>query len=146
LSGLLLVVRSLPLASHRRLIVRLGLIMIPNCLFSLANHDYWNPGRVGGWVLGPEDVLFTFNVAAMGCLPAVWLYRHNLIVAERPVPRIGRLLAVGVPAQCAFLVLFSMGRSSMASMILALLMRWFHFSCSARTCGASPWPAELGFR
>ena len=122
LSGPLLVVRSLPVASHRRLILRLGLVMIPNFLFSLAHGDYWNPIRLGGWVLGPEDVLFAFNVAAMGCLPAVLLYRHRLIVAEQAVPRIGRILAVGIPAQCAFLVLRSMGRSSMASAILALLM------------------------
>ena len=122
LSGLLLVVRSFPLASHRRLLVRLGIVMIPNCLFSLANYDYWSPIRVGGWVLGPEDMLFAFNVAAMGCLPAVWLYRRQLIVAEQPVPHIGRLLAVGIPAQCAFLVLFSMGRSGMASAILVQLM------------------------
>jgi len=122
LGGLLLAVRSLPLASHRRLLVRLGLIMIPNCLFSLANYDYWNPIRTGGWALGPEDALFAFNVAAMGCLPAAWLYRHKLIVAEQPVPRIGRLLASGIPAQCIFLVLFCMGLSSMTSAILVLLM------------------------
>ena len=122
LGGLLLAVRSLPLASHRRLLVRLGLVIIPNCLFSLANHDYWDPVRVGGWILGPEDALFAFNVGAMGCLPAVWLYRHQLIVAEQPAPRVGRLLAVGIPAQCALLVLFRMGRSSMTAAILALLM------------------------
>ena len=122
LIGLLLVVRSLPLASHRRLLVRLGIVMIPNFLFSLAHHDYWNPVRVGGWALGPEDVLFAFNVGTTGCLSAVLLYRHQLTVAGQPVPHIGRLLAVGVPAQCAFLVLLSMGRSSMASAILAQLM------------------------
>jgi hypothetical protein len=122
LIGLLLVVRSLPVAAHRRLLVRVSLLMLPNFLFSLAHHDYWNPVRVGGWALGPEDVLFVFNVAAMGCLSAVLLYRHKLTVAEQPVPHIGRLLAVGVPAQCAFLVLLSLGRSSMASTILAQLM------------------------
>lgn len=122
LGGILLAVRSLPLAPHRRLLVRLGLIMIPNCLFSLANHDYWDPIRVGGWALGPEDALFAFNIAALGCLPAVWWYRHKLIFAEQPAPQIGRLLAVGVPAQCAFLVLFAMGRSSMTSAILAQLV------------------------
>jgi hypothetical protein len=126
LSGLLLVVRSLSLASHRRLIVRLGFVMLPNCLFSLANHDYWtdywNPIRVGGWVLGLEDVLFAFNAGATACLAALWLSRHQRIVAEQPVPRVGRLLAVGIPAQCTFLVLFSMGRSTMASAVLALFM------------------------
>jgi hypothetical protein len=126
LSGLLLAARSLPVASHRRLIVRLGLINIPNGVFSVAYpdywKDYWHPSRVGGWVLGPEDMLFGFNVGAMGCLAAVWLYRHQLMVAEQPVPRIGRILAVGIPTQCAFLVLFSMCRSGMASAILAQLM------------------------
>jgi hypothetical protein len=67
-------------------------------------------------------MLFGFNVGAMGCLAAVWLYRHQLMVAEQPVPRIGRILAVGIPTQCAFLVLFSMCRSGMASAILAQLM------------------------
>lgn len=131
LGGLLLAVRSLPLASQRRLLVRLGLLMIPNCLFSLANGDYWNPTRVGGWVLGPEDVLFAFNVAAMGCLPAVWLYRHRLMVAEQPMPRIGRVLGIGIPAQCAYLVLLCMGRSRRSS------WRWSRFLCFARTCGGS---------
>ncbi|HMD71234.1 MAG TPA: hypothetical protein VKF41_07815 [Bryobacteraceae bacterium] len=119
LSGILLAVRAFPLAAHRRLILRLGLLMIPNFLFSLAHPDYWNPVRVGGWVVGLEDVVFAFIVGAMGCLPAVWLSRHQLIVAERPAPRIGRLLAVGIPAQCAFLLLLSMGRSSMGSAVLA---------------------------
>jgi hypothetical protein len=91
-------------------------------VFSLAHPDYWNPIRAGGWALGPEDALFAFNVGAMGCFPAVWLSRRRLIVAEQPVPRIGRMLAVGIPAQCAFLILLSIGRSSMASAILALLM------------------------
>jgi hypothetical protein len=122
LSGILLAVRALPLAAHRRLIVRLGLLMIPNFLFSLAHPDYWNPVRVGGWVVGLEDAIFAFIVGAMGCLPAVWLSRHKLIVAERPAPRIGRLLAVGIPAQCAFLLLLFMGRSSMASAVLAQLL------------------------
>jgi len=74
--GLLLVVRSRGFASHRRLILRAGLIMIPNSLFSLAHRDYWDPVRVGGWPLGPEDALFAFNVAAMGCL-AVVLFSRN---------------------------------------------------------------------
>ena len=112
----------LPVASHRRLIVRLGLILVPNFPFSLAHFDYWNPFRVGGLVVGPEDVLFAFNVGAAACLPAVLLYRHKLIVAEQPMPRIGRVLAVGIPVLCAFLLPLAMGRSSIAAAIFALLM------------------------
>ena len=123
LSGLLLAVRSLSLASHRRLIVRLGLVMLPNGLFSLAYpncwKEYWCPMRPGGWVLGPEDILFAFNVGATACLAAVWLYRHRLIVAGQPVAHTGRILTVGIPSQCAFLVLFSTCRSGIAAMILA---------------------------
>ncbi|HMD71233.1 MAG TPA: hypothetical protein VKF41_07810 [Bryobacteraceae bacterium] len=126
LSGLLLAARWHTLPSHRRLTLRLGLIMVPNGLFSLAypDHwkDYWNPNRVGGWVVGPEDVLFAFNVGATACLAAALLYRGRLIVAERPVSRIGRTLALGIPAQCLFLVLFSMFRSGIGSMILAQLV------------------------
>ena len=122
LSGVLLMVRALPVASHRRLLVRSGLILLPNFPFSLAHYDYWNPTRVGGWVVGPEDMLFAFNVGAAGCLAAVLLYRRKLIVAEQPVPRPGRVLAIGIPVLCAFLILLSMGRSSIASAILALLM------------------------
>jgi len=100
--------------------------MVPNGLFSLAYpaywKDYWNPMRVGGWVLGLEGVLFAFNAGATACLAAVLLYRGKLIVAEQPVSRIGRILAIGIPAQCAFLVLFSMSRLGIASMILAQLM------------------------
>jgi hypothetical protein len=102
--GLLLVVRSLGLASHRRLIVRAGLIMVPNSLFSLAHRDYWDPIRVGGWPLGPEDALFAFNVGAMGCLAILLFSRNRLLVADQPVPHLGRLLAAGIPAQCAFVV------------------------------------------
>jgi len=67
-------------------------------------------------------MLFAFNVGAMGYLAAVWLYRHKLMVAERPMPRFGRLLAIGIPTQCVFLVLFSISRSGIASAILALFM------------------------
>lgn len=125
-SGLLVALRSLPLAAHRRLTVRLGLVMLPNGLFSLAHpgywKDYWNPIRAGGWVLGPEDMLFAFNVGATACLAAVWLYRHQPIAGEQPRSHIKRILAVGIPAQCAFLLLYSMCRSGIGSMILAQLM------------------------
>jgi hypothetical protein len=120
--GLLLAVRSLGFASHRRLIVRAGLIMVPNSLFSLAHWDYWNPVRVGGWPLGPEDALFAFNVGAMGCLAVLLFSRSRLIVADQPVPHLGRLLAAGIPAQCAFVVAILLGRSSMTSTILVQLL------------------------
>jgi hypothetical protein len=100
--------------------------MVPNGLFSLAHpnywKNYWHPIRLGGGVLGPEDMLFAFNVGATAGLAAVWLHRHKLIVAARPVSRIGRILAVGIPAQCAFLLLYSMSRAGIASMILTQII------------------------
>ena len=79
-------------------------------------------GPQGGWVLGLEDILFAFNVGATACLAAIWLYRHQLTAVEQPRPRIARVLAIGIPAQCAFLAMYSIFRSGIGSMILEQLM------------------------
>jgi hypothetical protein len=54
------------------MIIVSGLLSTP-CFFLLAVppwNEYWNPVRVGGWVLGVEDVLCSFDVGALAWLAA----------------------------------------------------------------------------
>src|ERR1017187_10110648 len=119
LGGLLLALRWLPSASHRRLVIRLGLVLIPSCLFSpFLFRDYWDQVRIGGWAMGVEDVICSFNVGATGSLPFVFLYRHNLIFADQRQPALKRFLMWVLLGHCAFCLLWTTSGSSIGSLIL----------------------------
>ncbi|MGA2262295.1 MAG: hypothetical protein ABSH28_12760, partial [Acidobacteriota bacterium] len=107
----------------RRLILRLGLIMMLSSTFALLfEREYWHPIRAGGWALGIEDLLFTFDSGALGCLPAIWFFRRNLVVAEQPAPKIVRLLGVAMMSLCWLTVIWLMGLSKTTSILLAHIM------------------------
>lgn len=136
----LLVVRWRPLAAHRRMMIQLGLINVPSAiLLPLVGRDYWYPYRLGGGGLGVEDALCAFNVSAMGCLPAVLLFGERLIRPEGSGPKPQRLLTCGLLGVGSFLVQWSLGRSSMTSLIVTLLIG------SAVLVSLRPglWPAAL---
>ena len=119
----LAVVRMLPHSQHRTLMVRLGLIMIPNFLFSaLTEQDYWSPRRLGGWAVGIEDVLCSFNIGVAACLPAMILFRRRLVFPDRDVAKMRRILAIVCLATGSYLVMLALGRSSMATLILTQVL------------------------
>lgn len=119
LAGLLLVVRLLPSSVHRRLVISLGLIMMPSFLFSpVLTPDYWSPVRVGGWTVGIEDALCSFNVGASAFLPAAFLFRDRLVPSRQSVPRIGHFLAAIAVGQALYFLLWFAGVSSMSALIL----------------------------
>lgn len=123
LAGLLFVVRLLPSGVHRRLVISLGFIMMPSFLFSaVLTPDYWSPLRLGGWTIGIEDALCSFNVGASAFLPAAFFYRSRLVHSGQLVPKIGRFLAAITLGQALYFLLWFAGVSSMTALILTLSM------------------------
>jgi hypothetical protein len=60
----LVLILSLP--RHRKILIFSGLFSLPFSLFSIAFvPEYWNPEKIGGWIVGIEDLLFSF---ATGCI------------------------------------------------------------------------------
>jgi hypothetical protein len=119
LSALLPALRLLPSAGHRRLVIRLGLALVPSCLFSpFLFSDYWDQVRIGGWALGVEDVLCSFNLGATGCLIVIFLFRHDLVFADQPQPALKRFLMWFLWGHGAFFLLWTTSGSSIASLIL----------------------------
>ena len=123
LAFVLLVMRWRPLAAHRGMMIQLGLINLPSALLlPLVGRDYWYPHRLGGAGLGLEDALCAFNVSAMGCLPAVLLFGSRLVRPQGSGPKRQRLLIRALLGPTSFLVQLSVGRSSMTSLIITLLI------------------------
>ena len=123
LGAVLLIAARLPLSDHRRLILRLGLLMTVNFPFAVFSEaDYWAPARMGGWKLGIEDALCAFDIGALAPLPAVLVWRSRLLLAERPVPRIGRLISLAAATHGCFGLLLLLGWPSMTSLIVMQLV------------------------
>ena len=54
---------------HRRFMILSGIFSLPFALFSIAFvPEYWNPVKIGGLIVGIEDILFSY---ATGCI--VWV-------------------------------------------------------------------------
>ncbi len=118
-AALLVGTSRLSRAEHRRIAIRLGLMMLPNFLYSaLVEQDYWNPRRLGGWILGVEDLLCSFDVGAAAFLPAVLVFGSRLDVPAGGVPNRGRIGLVVAVSTFLWLSQLWMGHSSMGTLIV----------------------------
>ena len=56
-----------------------GLLCIPSALIAFTfEGDYWAPDRLGGLMIGIEDVIFSFNAGALAWLLAAWPFRRRI--------------------------------------------------------------------
>lgn len=125
LSVILLAVRAFPLRAHRRLIIRLGLVMTAFFPFAAVSEGlYWSPARVAGGAFGIEDALCAFNIGALGALPAVMLFRESLQLEAQPKPGYRRLGVLAALTLLAFSLLRVWGCSVMAATVLMQLAVW----------------------
>lgn len=86
---------------HRRMMALCGLFTV--LFFPLAaihQVDYWNPQRLGGWILGIEDVICCFSLGSLVWLAAVFPLRSNLsldLQGPRFLKRTGGIIGVNIP-------------------------------------------------
>lgn len=109
---------------QRRLVILSGLMNLlaaPFCLF--LQGSYWSPKRVGGFLLGLEDVLFSFFVAALAWLLAAWPFRHRLHLSHQGSGSPWRRYAlVSAPTVGFYLLLVWVRVDPMSALIITLLV------------------------
>jgi hypothetical protein len=114
------------LAPFRRLVLRLGWMMVPNCLVSALDFsDYWNPERLGGWRVGVEDALWCFNVGALA--PLLWALAFRtlgwqLSGATAAALKWKRMLPLVLLSAVSFGILRGAGVSSIACVVFVPLI------------------------
>lgn len=109
---------------QRWMVLASGLLLVPAFPAAVVfNQNYWSPVRIGGWVLGIEDLLFTFLAGSGSWLLAAWPFKSRLV----PKLRMGHLLRRYVISMSmgglVFFLLLSSGLGSMGS-TLALYGVW----------------------
>jgi hypothetical protein len=96
----------------------LNAAFFPFC--ALLEGSYWQPTRLGGWLLGPEDVVISFALGAVVWGLAVWPLRHRIRLQTSTCAILRRMSRTLV-----FLVLFLglrfLGLSWMTSYLVTLL-------------------------
>jgi len=103
-----------------RVMILSGLLNAPCFPFLIfLEREYWSPIRLGGWMLGIEDVFCSFWVAVLGWF-VVALLLHNQIVLNKQL-RISwyRYRVVGGISAILFLLWYALKFSGMGSLILA---------------------------
>jgi len=84
----------------------------------LLEKCYWSPKRVGGWILGPEDLLISFAVALMAWFIVALLLRGKISFASTTPGFFRRYNTAAGLSVGFFLVFHFSGLEPMASLIL----------------------------
>ena len=117
-----------------------GLFSVPCFPFLIfLEKEYWSPARLGGWVLGAEDVFCSFWVAAMVWF-AVALPLRNKIVLNGGVRIFWRCYAIiaGISVSL-FLLFYLMKFGGMSSLLLAYAVAATILVLQNRR----PWPLSI---
>ncbi|RPH53201.1 MAG: hypothetical protein EHM85_00065 [Desulfobacteraceae bacterium] len=119
--GLFLVV---PL-KQRMIVIVSGLISIPCFPFLvLFENNYWVQNRLGGWVLGIEDAICSFAVAAMVWLVISALFRNRISSKISMRGAFNRYISSAGISVFIFLILFSVEFLPMTALVLCNLIVW----------------------
>jgi hypothetical protein len=113
--------RLLLTAAQFRATVLSGLLNAPCCIFMpLLEDRYWSPRRVGGWILGLEDLLCSFSVAAMAWLTVLLLLRGKVTLVATTPGFVRRFNIAAGMSVGLFLAYYVARFDPMSSLILAL--------------------------
>ncbi len=119
--GLFLVV---PL-KQRMMVILSGLISIPCFPFMvLFENNYWVQDRLGGWVLGIEDAICSFVVAAMVWLVISALFRDRISSKISMQGAFNRYIFYAGISVSIFLILFSIEFLPMTALVLCNIIVW----------------------
>ena len=109
---------------QRRTVVMSGVLLMPAFpAAAVFDYDYWSPARIGGRILGIEDLLFTFLAGAGAWLLATWPFRTRIITDLRLKPMLRRYATSMLIGLLIFFLLFSTNLDSMSS-TLAIYGIW----------------------
>ena len=114
------------LSSHQRKIVLFsGLASTPVFpLIVFLEENYWTPQRMGGSILGIEDALCSFSVAALAWLVAILPFHHRITMKTGLKTALCRYLVLGSIIVTAFFSLTAAGLLPMSALILSNLIGW----------------------
>lgn len=83
--------------------------------------EYWHPNRIINFIIGPEDLIFSFSTGGIVWLMAIWLIRHKIVIKfdkNNIVRRYAILIVVG----CIINLLLMMGMDIMYSTVITILI------------------------
>lgn len=119
-SVLLCAARLLLRPAQWRMMLLSGLANVPSFgMLIYLEEKYWRPVRIGGWILGLEDALCSFVVAAMAWFIAALFFRDRILLEMRGAMVWCRYLLVAGFSMAAFLMAFFAGLSGMSALIVA---------------------------
>jgi hypothetical protein len=97
-----------------------GLASMPCFIFLIFfENEYWNPVRIGGWILGIEDMLISYSVGAMVWL-ALLLFKNQKVIFENPDRQTHkRYLVLAAFSVGSFLIFILIGLAKMTSIIMS---------------------------
>ena len=96
-----------------------GLLNAPCCLFTpLLEKSYWSPKRAGGWILGIEDPLISYVVAAMAWLSVAFLLRNRLAFCMPAAGFFRRYNTAAGMSVALFLAMHLSGLDAMTALIV----------------------------
>jgi hypothetical protein len=106
----------------------------------LLETEYWTPRRLGGWVLGVEDLICSFFVAAMAWF-SVAVFFGDRITFATPIRKFWlRYWGLAIASVSCFLVIFFvLGITGMSALILSTALIAFYLLARK----FSLWPLAL---
>jgi len=110
---------------QRMIVIVSGLISIPCFPFLVFfENNYWVQNRLGGWVLGIEDAICSFVVAAMVWLVIAALFRNRISDKISTDGAFHRYIAFAGISVGLFLIFFYMKMLPMTALVLSNLIVW----------------------
>jgi lysylphosphatidylglycerol synthetase-like protein (DUF2156 family) len=106
-----------------RLVVPAGLLNIPSSLIAFTfEGDYWTPDRLGGLMIGAEDLVFCVVAGALAWLVAAWPFRHRVRSTVRWRAAMTRYAALGLLGGVVIIGFHLGDRHSMTGFAVASLL------------------------
>lgn len=110
---------------QRALVIISGLISIPSFPFMvLLENNYWVQNRLGGGILGIEDAICAFVVAAMVWLVIAMLFRHRIRSDISTHGVFYRYMSIAGISVFLFLMFFHIELLPMTALVLCNFIVW----------------------
>ena len=127
-------------AKQRWPMVVSGLLSIPCSFASIVFvPEYWNPVRIVTFIIGPEDLIFSFTTGAIVWLLATWPLRNYIGLKLQPRLIIRRYLIVFLIGLSVSAISLLAGFGVMISTIFGILSVGIFILCLRKNL----WPIQL---
>ncbi len=105
----------------RRLMILSGLLAVPFCLYEFVFiPEYWSPSMVGGWKLGPEDMLFSFSTGGIAWIFTAFGLRNDFTINWQSRRFIRRFFFFSLLGVGMTLILWGIGLRIMTAVLLCI--------------------------